>query len=187
MSKPANRLSALLQSYTRFISIPWKPNTPPAQRVIFCVYQPEDELRLRGRIEEFELATRAAEHGWLLFDLTDTFAEWMGAQRYAARYFAEPHLLPTLLPKYLAFICDRFAAALQAAGAGDNTVVALMGVGSLFGFLKVKQVVDELAPQVSGRLVVFFPGSYEDNNYRLLDGYDGWNYLAVPITADKDQ
>ena len=36
-----------------------------------------------------------------------------------------------------------------------------------------------------GRLLVFFPGSYENNNYRLLDGYDGWNYLAVPITADK--
>ena len=38
---------------------------------------------------------------------------------------------------------------------------------------------------VPGRLVVFFPGSYEDNNYRLLDAYDGWGYLAVPITADQ--
>jgi hypothetical protein len=67
----------------------------------------------------------------------------------------------------------------------DNSVIAISGVGSLFGFLKVKDVVDRLAPMVSGRLVIFFPGSYEDNNYRLLDGYDGWNYLAVPITADK--
>lgn len=66
-----------------------------------------------------------------------------------------------------------------------NSVIAISGVGSLFGFLKVKDVVDRLAPMVSGRLVIFFPGSYEDNNYRLLDGYDGWNYLAVPITADK--
>ena len=39
---------------------------------------------------------------------------------------------------------------------------------------------------VAGRLLIFFPGSYENNNYRLLDAYDGWNYLAVPITADKD-
>jgi len=67
--------------------------------------------------------------------------------------------------------------------AGSNTVVALKGVGSLFGFLKVKDVVDKLAPLVSGRLLVFFPGTYENNNYRLLDGYDGWNYLAVPITG----
>ena len=33
-----------------------------------------------------------------------------------------------------------------------------------------------------GRLVVFFPGQFEQNNYRLLDARDGWNYLAVPIT-----
>jgi len=43
-----------------------------------------------------------------------------------------------------------------------------------------------LSGLVHGRLVVFFPGSFEDNNYRLLDGYDGWNYLATPITPDKD-
>jgi hypothetical protein len=65
-------------------------------------------------------------------------------------------------------------------------VVALQGVGSLFSLLKVREVVDKFAPMVSGRLLVFFPGIYENNNYRLLDGYDGWNYLAVPITADKD-
>jgi len=53
-------------------------------------------------------------------------------------------------------------------------------------FLKVKEVVDKLAPTVKGRLLVFFPGSFENNNYRLLDGYDGWNYLAVPITADRE-
>jgi hypothetical protein len=67
-----------------------------------------------------------------------------------------------------------------------NCVVALSGVGSLFGLCKVKDIVDKLAPMVSGRLLVFFPGSFENNNYRLLDGYDGWNYLAVPITSDKD-
>ena len=75
---------------------------------------------------------------------------------------------------------------LQDKSIGEDFVVALQGVGSLFGFLKVKEVVDKLAPKVKGRLLVFFPGSYEDNNYRLLDGYDGWNYLAVPITADKE-
>ena len=90
------------------------------------------------------------------------------------------------LPKYLSYIQAEFAAFLAAKSVDENFVVALQGVGSLFGFLKVKEVVDKLAPEVKGRLLVFFPGSYEDNNYRLLDGYDGWNYLAVPITADKE-
>jgi len=36
---------------------------------------------------------------------------------------------------------------------------------------------------IRGRLLVFFPGVYEQDNYRLLDARDGWNYLAIPITA----
>lgn len=36
---------------------------------------------------------------------------------------------------------------------------------------------------IRGRLLVFFPGEYQENHYRLLDARDGWNYHAVPITA----
>jgi hypothetical protein len=38
---------------------------------------------------------------------------------------------------------------------------------------------------VNGRMLVFFPGEVDGNNYRLLGAKDGWNYLATPITADK--
>ena len=121
-----------------------------------------------------------------MFDLTDSFPTWLASQRYAKSYFQKPNLLSTLLPKYLSHIEAEFETFLQDKSVSTEFVVALQGVGSLFGFLKVKEVVDKLAPKVKGRLLVFFPGSYEDNNYRLLDGYDGWNYLAVPITADKE-
>ena len=181
-----SKVKRLLNSYSRFIEIPWRDDAAAAQRVIFCVYPETDELRLRARIEEFELATKTAQHGWALFDLTETFARWMASQKYGQRYFQQPNLLPSILPTYINFIVEEFKKFLVDSGSTENDVVALKGVGSLFGFLKVKSVVDQLAPLVAGRLVVFFPGSYEDNNYRLLDGYDGWNYLAVPITADKD-
>jgi hypothetical protein len=181
-----SRIKRLAQAYAKFIAIPWREDAAAAQRVIFCVYPEQDELRLRARIEEFEIATRQAGHGWSLFDLTDSFPKWLGSQRYAKSYFQKPHLLSTVLEKYLPFITSEFSAFLAAEGAGDDSVVAVKGVGTLFGFLKVKDVVDKLAPMVGGRLLIFFPGSYENNNYRLLDGYDGWNYLAVPITADKE-
>ena len=180
-----SKIKRLLQSYRQYIAVPWRADAAAAQRVIFCVYDETEELRLRARIDEFELATRDAGHDWALFDLTDTFPRWLGSQRYARSYFQNPHLLATLLPKYLAGIETEFAPFLQEKSAGENFVVALKGVGSLFGFLRVKEVVDRLAPMVKGRLLVFFPGSYENNNYRLLDGYDGWNYLAVPITGGK--
>ena len=181
-----NRIRRLIQSYGRYISLPWRKEAAPAQRVIFCVYHETEERSLRAKVDEFEIATRRAGHEWALFDLTDTFADWFSSQRYAVSYFRQPRLLPTLLPKYLHFIADRFQSFLIHDGIGPDHVVALKGVGSLFGFLKVKDVVEKLAPMVKGRLVVFFPGSCENNNYRLLDGYDGWNYLAVPITADKE-
>lgn len=181
-----SKIDELLKNYKRHISIPWQ-QAAPAQRVIFCVYNEHDERRLRFKVDEFELATRESKYGWAALDLTNTFADWLSGQRYAKKYFQQPHLLPTLLPNYLTYIIRKFEHFLKENKVDNNTVVALKGVGSLFGLLKVKEVVDNLAPLVPGRLLVFFPGSYdEQNNYRLLDGYDGWNYLAVPITANKD-
>ncbi len=166
--------------------MPWRDDAAAAQRVIFCVYNETEERSIVARVEEFEIATRQAGHNWAIFDLTNTFAVWLASQRYAESYFQKPHLLSTLLPKYQAFIAEEFSAFLKTNNLDQHVVVAIKGVASLFGFLKVKEVVDHLAPMVKGRLLVFFPGSYENNNYRLLDGYDGWNYLAVPITADKE-
>jgi len=166
-----SRLKRLTQKYAEHIAVPWRKDTAAAQRVIFCIYDPNLELRLRTSIGEFEIATQQSGHKWVSFELTDSFAKWLSKQRYANSYFQKPNLLPTLLPKYLDYIVAEFKD---------------YGVGTLFGLVKAKEVVDNLAPLVSGRLVVFFPGTYdENNNYRLLDGYDGWNYLAIPLTPDN--
>jgi hypothetical protein len=181
-----NKVSRLVKSYSRFIAVPWREDAAPAQRVVFCVYDEKDELRLRARIDEFEIATKQAGHDWVLFDLTDTFPKWLSGQRYVRSYFQKPHLLASLLPKYLEYLTTEFDAFLKSNQVGPNSVAALIGVGSLFGLLKVKELVERFAPRVPGRLLLLFPGSYENNNYRLLDAYDGWNYLAVPITADRE-
>ena len=65
----------------------------------------------------------------------------------------------------------------------EETVVAVTGVASLFGFMKVSRLVEMVEDSIRGRLLVFFPGSYENNLYRFLNARDGWNYHAVPITA----
>jgi hypothetical protein len=180
-----SKIKRLLQSYASHIQVPWR-EVAAAQRVIFCVYPQADELRLRVKIDEFELATKNAGHGWEVFDLTDTFARWLTSGRYAEKWFKQPQLIASILPKYQDYLVAQFLDFLAQSNPSDNDAVALTGVGSLFGFLKVRDVVQKLSGLVHGRLVVFFPGSFEDNNYRLLDGYDGWNYLATPITPDKD-
>ena len=37
-----NRIKRLTQSYSKFISIPWRNDAAAAQRVIFCVYKGQD-------------------------------------------------------------------------------------------------------------------------------------------------
>ena len=71
------------------------------------------------------------------------------------------------------------------AESGPDTVVALLGVGTLFGLARVSSVVEGIKEAVDGRLLVFFPGEHhpENHTYRLLDARDGWNYLAVPLLA----
>ena len=71
---------------------------------------------------------------------------------------------------------------------GPNTIVGLVGAGNLFGLgdrVKVSALIDRIEDLVAGRLLVFFPGEVEENNYRLLNGRDGWNYHAILITADR--
>lgn len=181
-----SRIKRIINSYSKYLAIPWRDDAPAAQRVIFCVYDEREELRLWAKVDEFEIVTRQAGHEWVIFDLTDTFAIWLASQRYAKSYFQKPELLSPLLPKYLDYITEEFKIFIQKNNIGADHVVAIKAVGSLFGFLKVKDVVDKFAPMFEGRLLVFFPGSCENNNYRLLDGYDGWNYLAVLITAHKE-
>jgi hypothetical protein len=91
-----------------------------------------------------------------------------------------------ILPNYKDYLLSELTRCVSENEADENTVLALCGIGSLFGFIKVKELVEKFAPHVAGRLLVFFPGTYENNSYRLLDGYDGWGYLAVPITSEKE-
>jgi hypothetical protein len=177
----SSRLHRLLASYDKLISVPWQGGLAGIQKVMFAVYDKGDELKLRASITEFEISTQGAGHGWEQIDITDAFPSWMAEQEYREGYFEYPDDLDTALPEFVNQLVEGLTEKLKAFD--ENTVVALLGVGSLFGFAKSSEVIGKIAPHIQGRLLVFFPGEYENNNYRLLDARDGWNYQAVPITA----
>lgn len=176
-----NRLEALRVNYTRYVSLPWDQSLPGPQRVWFAVYDPTDERRLRLHLANFELATKEAGHDWRSCDLTGAFARWMSEQEYREAYFKSPTKLLNPHPGFEAAVGDQVLKVLE--GADERTVVAVTGVASLFGFMKVARLMELVQKSIPGRLLVFFPGEYQDNTYRLLDARDGWNYHAVPITA----
>jgi hypothetical protein len=156
-----------------------------AQRVILVVYDKELERTLRARIGEFEQATQRAGHGWHAVDCTPWFAEWMAGDEYREAYFEDPSLLGMKLEgEFKPLVAQRLERELEAAKEDD--VVALIGAASLYGFLRVSEVIRDVEQRIRGRLVVFFPGTKNDNNFRLLDARDGWNYLAASITLHSE-
>lgn len=190
----SSKVAKLVSAYRQHLTMPWQPGLAAIQRVIFAVYDKADELRLRANVDEFALATEQAGRQWLLVDLTNAFPEWMAAQEYQDAYFESPEDLAGYqtgeLTEFLADLNGKLRARIEAE-AGPNTVVALLGVGTLFGLARVSSVVEGtqsvrgIKDSVKGRLLVFFPGEHhpENHTYRLLDARDGWNYMAVPLLA----
>ena len=181
------RIDKLAERYRRHVALPWQKDLAGAERAIFVVYDKADERRLRARKALFELATTKAGHRWFECDLTGAFAEWMAGTEYRDSYFESPEDLGLKLEDdFLEYAAGRVRAVLAAPEADEGSVVAVFGVASLFGFARVSELMQAVEGDVRGRIVVFFPGEYEDGNYRLLDARDGWNYLAIPITLQEE-
>ncbi len=176
-----SKIEDLAARYGRHIAVPWQRTIGGSQRVVMVIYDKESERALRARKEEFRQQTLAAGHGWAEFDCTRKFAEWMAADEYSESYFEEPEDLRLKLePEFLGALARELGELLDASD--DNTVVALTGIASLYGFARVSDLLKKVEGRIRGRLVVLFPGHKDGNNFRLLDARDGWSYLAAAIT-----
>ena len=182
-----SEIEDLLRAYDEFVRLPWDRALSGPEKVWFVIYDPAQERRLRLRIPEFEMATQKAGHRWAQVDLTDTFARWMAQHEYREEYFKSPDDMDLALQDFATHLADQVTEVLAAQGVDENTVCALAGLGSLFGLTRASTLLEAVADHIRGRLLVFFPGHHEGSNYRLLDARDGWNYLAVPITASDGE
>ncbi len=171
----------LLSRYERYVKLPWDHKLAGAQRVWFARYDPGQERRLRLRIGEFQTATTDAGHKWYLVDITDSFAEWMTKHEYRDAYFEQPEDMGMALADFAAAVQDRLRQALKHEDVYDDTVVAVLGLASLFGLARASELIAKVDSEIQGRLLAFFPGQRNGSNWRLLNARDGWNYHAVPI------
>lgn len=175
------RIEDLAAKYERHIRAPWQRAVAGAQRVVMVVYDKELERTFRARKAEFEQRTLSAGHKWVEHNFTRSFADWMAVDEYCEDYFETPADLAMKLegefPEHLLqSLRDRLRSS------DEDTVVAATGVACLYGFAHISDLVRRVEPDIRGRLVIFFPGSKDNNNYRFLDARDGWNYLANGIT-----
>ncbi len=182
------RIEQLADKYERHVSAPWPRNLAGAQKAIFVVYDKSDERRLRAKRREFEMRTRDAGHVWREVDLTDVFPRWMAQDEYREAYFESPEDLSLKLQaEFVEYAAAELRNALIADDVDEDTVVGVFGAAALYGFTRISEVLRHVEGEIRGRLVLFFPGDFDQNNYRLLDARDGWNYLAVPITLHEGE
>ncbi|MEZ5150310.1 BREX protein BrxB domain-containing protein [Rhodococcus zopfii] len=151
------------------------------------VYPPDMERAMRAALPRLELVTGQGGHGWTLIDITDELGRWLASHRHAEAFFEEPSdLTPAIVDKFETELVTKIREQLSTAPA--DSVVALVGVGSIFPFLRASSVIKAIDDEVSGRLLVLFPGLHdpETHSFRLLDARDGFNYRARVIDPQKD-
>lgn len=177
-------IDRLVTNYERQVRLPWSSNMAGKQRIWFAVYPPAEERRLRARLPLFETLTMEAKHGWTTVDLTRLLPEYVSAHEYREGIFEEPaHFSANTELEDLA--AEKIRQACSSEDTNADGVVTILGLASLFDFMRVSSLIDRVEDVVRGRLLVFFPGEYQRNIYRFMDARDGFNYMAVPITSTE--
>jgi hypothetical protein len=185
------RVDLLIDAYQRHISAPWQKNLTGAERTIFLVYPKADERKLLHRLPSLEAKTLEAGRGWLAFSFHRVFSDWFHSLHPEQRevYLEEPDALSMALDPdhetpFSRFASERLLELFEKPEADGNTVVALVGAASLYGFSRLSTILDAVRHAQRGQLLILFPGSFDGSHYRLLDARDGANYLATTISAN---
>lgn len=161
------------------MALPWRNDLAPEYRVWILWYDKVLERRIRGRLAEFEFVTKRHGHGWRALDLAPTFAPWIARHELFAGLVEMPDEFPGVRPDFKRHMAELLRTELGHTGPDD--VLAVTGAGAMFGLTSVASLIESVAGDIRGRLLLCFPGRHENGVYRLLDARDGWNYRALPI------
>jgi hypothetical protein len=180
-------IDRLLENYERHLAIPWNASASGTERVWYLLYPPAEERRLRRHVPAFRDATRNAGYGWVEDDLAPAFSRWLAAHPRRDRVLRSPaQRLPQLSGSFERHL-EEGVRQILTSQADSTTIVALLGLGGLYGITSVSRLVKAVADDVPGRLIGFFPGRYDGSAYHLLNGDGDWNYMAIPISSDPER
>lgn len=179
-----SKVDQLISAYETVVNEPWSSVLSGQERIWFLVYDPADQRKVELRMGDFETTTLKAKKRWISVSLKECFPNWMSQHDYKEEYFQDPEsLIDQLEAEFKQYAIDYLISEFEKQGTDDNTLIAVRDISALFGFSRLSDILSGCASYFKGRLLLFFPGEYDKNQYRLLDARDGWNYLARPITA----
>lgn len=176
-----SKIDQLLSKYQNIIKEPWPTGLSGQEKVWFLIFDPIDLRKVHFKLDEFEIATKNAKREWLLLSLQTKFTDWLSQHDYKESFFEDPeYLSDALQDDFKEYLENSINEELNQA-INENTLVVLKDVSAIFGFIKLSELVNAISDKVNGRLMVLFPGEFINNQYRLMDARDGWDYLARPI------
>lgn len=180
----ASKVDQLLSAYELVVNEPWSISLSGQERVWFLVYDPAEQRKVELRLGDFETATIKAGKKWVNISLKKCFPAWMTNHEYKEEYFNDPEaLVDQLEAEFKQFAIDFLIKEIVSHGSDEDTLIAIRDISSLYGFTRMSDVLNGCSNAFKGRMLIFFPGEFDKNHYRLLDARDGWSYLARPITA----
>jgi hypothetical protein len=179
----ATRTDLLIEAYDKVVNEPWSSALSGQERIWFLVYDPAEQRKVDLRIGDFETAAIKAGKNWKTISLKLCFPTWMNEHEYKESYFKKPEfIVDQLEASFIPFAIQFLKNELDNIEQDENTLIAVKDASSLFGFARLSEILRSCDKNFKGRLLIFFPGEFEQNHYRLLDARDGWDYLARPIT-----
>jgi hypothetical protein len=176
-----SKVEQLVKKFEGIINEPWPVGLSGAEKVWFLIFDPAELRKVHFKLSEFEMATKNAKRDWLMISLNNHFSKWLSQHDYKDSFFKEPeYISDALQDEFKDFIMEDISKQLKEST--ENTLVVLKDAAAIFGFIKLSDIVQEISKKIDGRLMVLFPGEFTNNQYRLMDARDGWDYLARPIT-----
>jgi hypothetical protein len=176
------KVDDLIKKFEKVIKEPWAKGLSGQEKVWFLVFDPTELRRVEFRLGDFEILTKNSGRSWHQVSLHKLFTSWMANNAYKEAYFEDPEYISDALQgDFKQYVLSELDEALTRRNEEDALIV-LKDVSAIFGFLKLSEVINALSNKVKGRMMVLFPGEFSNNQYRLMDARDGWDYLARPIT-----
>ena len=180
----ASKIDQLLSAFELVVNEPWTQSLSGQERIWFLVYDPSEQRKIDLRLEDFETATMKACKRWVLISLKNCFPSWMANHEYKEEYFNDPEtLVDQLEVEFKQYAIQFLTTEIENKCVDANTLIVIKDISSLFGFNRISDVLNGCTTAFKGRVLIFFPGEFDKNHYRLLDARDGWSYLARPIIA----
>ncbi len=182
-----SRIQQLAKIYGSTSRPPGKRTVADSQRVIMIVYDKELERDILAHKDEFEIATKQANHDWYESQHRAGICEWIAAAEYRDAYFDSPDDLQLSLSRK-----SRVRRGQDPRGSESPRRFRQLRRSSVWsrGLVRlhsVSQVLKLVEPSIRGRLVIFFPDS-TSRTTNAARARDGWNTLqcrSLSIVQDS--